>query len=70
MCAVVLQRLSFDLFMVVIRPLLLILIMMLSGIYIDAFCSEAADKREGYQSVAGDVLGFIHDSLNRRDQKV
>ena len=56
--------------MLVVRPLLIVLLMMLSAIYVDAFSSEVADAREGFQSVAGDLLGLVHDSLNRKDQKV
>ena len=62
--------LSLDLFMLVARPLLIVLVMMLSGIYIDAFSGEVAGAREGYPSVAGDLLGLVHDGLNRRDQLV
>ena len=64
------QMLSFDLFMLIVRPLLIVLVMMLSGIYIDAFSGEVADVREGYPSVAGDLIGIVHDGLNRRDQQV
>jgi len=61
---------AYNLFMLVVRPLLIVLLMMLSAIYVDAFSSEVADAREGFQSVAGDLLGLVHDSLNRKDQKV
>ena len=67
---VLLQMLSLDLFMLIVRPFLFVLVMMLSGIYIDAFSGEVAKAREGAPSVAGDLLGLVHDGLNRRDQRV
>ena len=57
-------------FMWVVRPLLAVLIMLISGIYIDAFSSETAAAREDYTSVAGDLSGIVRDILNRRDQEV
>ena len=64
------QWLAFNLFMLLVRPFLAVLIMLMSGIYIDALSSEEADLREAYPSVADDLVGIVHDSLNRRDQKV
>lgn len=52
------------------RPILLILILMLSGIYIDAFSSEAADKRENFPSVAEDLVDLAGDVINRREMQV
>ena len=65
-----LQWLSFSLFMMLVRPFLVVLIMLLSGYYIDAFSSEEVHLREAYPSVADDLVGLVHDSLNRGDQKV
>ena len=56
--------------MLLVRPFLVVLIMLMSGIYIDAFSSEEADLREAYPSVADDLVGIVHDSLNQGDQKV
>jgi hypothetical protein len=64
------QSVAFDIFMLAVRPMLIVLMMMLSAIYVDAFSGEIADAREVHQSVFGDLLGLLHDNLNRKDQKV
>ena len=64
------QVFSFDLFMWTMRPALIIILSLLSGIYIDAFRSESADGRESHRSVAEDLIGIVHDRFNRNDIKV
>ena len=56
--------------MYTIRPITLVLIMMLSGIYIDSFCSESADKRENFPSVADDLVDLVEDIFNHNDMQV
>ena len=65
-----LQWLSFSLFMLLVRPVLIILIMLMTGIYIDVYKSKEADVREGFPSVADDMVGIVHDNLNWGNQKV
>ena len=48
----------------------MVLIMMLSGIYIKAFCSEAADKRENFPSVADDLVYLAEDIFNHNTMQV
>ena len=61
---------SVRLWMYTIRPITLVLIMMLSGIYIDAFSSEAASKRENFPSVADDLVDLVGDIFNHNDMQV
>ena len=65
-----LQKLSFNLFMVVVRPCLLILVLMLNAIYIDAFSCEKSEMREGHPSAADDLGHLVHDIMRRADQQV
>ena len=65
-----LQEVSFALFLWLLRPMLMIMLMMLSGIYIDAFSSEDADARESCLSVAEDVAGILQDRIYRSSVRV
>lgn len=56
--------------MMVVRPLLMVLILMLSGLYVDAFSREADHAKRHLNSVAQDVAGFLIDIRAQRSRKV
>lgn len=58
------------LYLYIVRTLLVVLTMMFSAIYIEAFCCAEADAREKFLSVAEDLAEIFHDTLHRRDLEV
>ena len=68
-CAVSPQRILFDIFMLVLRPLLVILVMMIASVFMKAFTAEITPLRQE-KSIFHDARMVVTDVLHRRRLKV